>query len=45
MRYGQGYVYYYFPEERLSIAVLCNLMVDTKSMAIALYQAYVEHQK
>ena len=44
---GAGYssVYYYFPEQDLSIAVLCNLMVDPKPMAIALYQAYVEHQK
>jgi len=44
---GAGYssIYYYFPEEGLSIAVLCNLMVDPKPIAIALYEAYVEHQK
>ena len=44
---GAGYssIYYYFPEDGLSIAVLCNLMVDPKPIAIALYEAYVEHQK
>ncbi|MGB3861549.1 MAG: serine hydrolase domain-containing protein [Candidatus Aminicenantaceae bacterium] len=40
---GAGYssIYYYFPEDGLSIAVLCNLMVDPKPIAIALYEAYV----
>ena len=40
---GAGYssIYYYFPEDDLSIAVLCNLMVDPKPIAIKLYQAYV----
>jgi len=44
---GAGYssIYFYFPEDGLSIAVLCNLMVDLKPTAIALYEAYVEHQK
>jgi len=44
---GAGYssIYYYIPEDDLSIAVLCNLMVDPKPIAIALYQAYVKHQK
>ncbi len=44
---GAGYssIYYYFSEDCLSIAVLCNLMVDPKPIAIALYQAYAEHQK
>jgi D-alanyl-D-alanine carboxypeptidase len=44
---GAGYssIYFYFPEDGLSVAVLCNLMVDLKPTAIALYQAYVEHQR
>jgi len=44
---GAGYssIYYYLPEKGLSIAVLCNLMVDPKPIALALYQAYAEHQK
>ena len=44
---GAGYssIFYYVPEDGLSIAVLCNLMVDPKPIAIALYEAYVKHQK
>ncbi len=44
---GAGYssVYFYVPEDGISIAVLGNLMVDLKPIAIALYEAYVEHQK
>jgi D-alanyl-D-alanine carboxypeptidase len=44
---GAGYssVYHYFPEDGLSTAVLCNLMVDPKPIAIALCEAYVEHQE
>jgi len=44
---GAGYssIFYYFPEDGLSLAVLCNLMVDPKPIAIALYEAYVKHQK
>jgi len=44
---GAGYssIYFYFPEERLSIAVLCNLMVDLKPIATALYEAYVDQYK
>jgi hypothetical protein len=44
---GAGYssVYYYSSKDGLSIAVLCNLMVDPKSIAIALYETYVEHHK
>jgi len=44
---GAGYssIYFYFPENGLSIAVLGNLMVDLKPIAITLYEAYVEHQK
>lgn len=44
---GAGYssIYFYFPKDGLSIAVLCNLMVDLKPIAIALYQTYVEHQQ
>ena len=44
---GAGYssVYFYFPEEGLSIAVLGNLMVDLQPVAIALYDAYLEHQE
>ena len=43
--FGYSSIYLYFPEDALSIAVLCNLMVDLKPVAIALYEAYVEHQK
>jgi CubicO group peptidase (beta-lactamase class C family) len=44
---GAGYssVYFYVPEDGISIAVLGNLMVDLKPVAVALYEAYVEHQK
>ena len=44
---GAGYssVYCYFPQDGLSIAVLCNLMVDLKPIAVALYEAYAERQK
>ena len=44
---GAGYssVYLYVPEDGISIAVLGNLMVDLKPAALALYEAYVEHQK
>lgn len=44
---GAGYssIYYYVPEDDLSIAVLCNLMVDPKPVAIALYQAYEKIDK
>ena len=41
---GHSSIYLYFPEEGLSIAVLGNLMVDLKPIAIDLYEAYVEHQ-
>jgi D-alanyl-D-alanine carboxypeptidase len=42
---GAGYssVYFYVPEDGVSIAVLGNLMVDLKPTALALYEAYVEH--
>jgi D-alanyl-D-alanine carboxypeptidase len=41
---GAGYssVYCYFSKDGLVIAVLCNLMVDPKPIAIALYETYVE---
>ena len=44
---GAGYssIFFYFPESGLSLAVLCNLMVDPKPIAVALYEAYVKHQK
>ncbi len=43
---GVGYssIYFYFPEDGLSIAVLGNLMVDLKPIAIALHGTYQEHQ-
>jgi len=44
---GAGYssVYFYVPENGISIAVLGNLMIDLKPTALALYEAYVEHQE
>jgi D-alanyl-D-alanine carboxypeptidase len=44
---GAGYssIYFYLPQDRLSIAVLGNLMVDLKPVAIALYEVYAEHYK
>ena len=44
---GLGYssIYFYFPEEEISIAVLGNLMVDLKPVATDLYEAYVEHRR
>ena len=43
---GLGYasIYFHFPEEGLSIAVLGNLMVDLKPIATALRQAYVGYR-
>lgn len=39
---GIGYssVFLYVPHDRITIAVLCNLMVDPKPIAISLYNAY-----
>ncbi len=39
---GIGYssVFFYVPDDRVTIAVLCNLMIDTKPIAISLYNAY-----
>jgi D-alanyl-D-alanine carboxypeptidase len=39
---GIGYasVFFYVPDDRLTIAVLCNLMVDPKPVAVALYNIY-----
>ena len=44
---GAGYssIYFYFPKNGLTIAVLGNLMVDLEPIATALYETYVEHQK
>lgn len=44
---GAGYssVFFYVPEDGISIAVLGNSMVDLKPTALALYEAYVDHQK
>jgi D-alanyl-D-alanine carboxypeptidase len=44
---GAGYaaVYFYVPEDGVSIAVLGNLMVDLKPAALALYEACVEHRE
>ncbi len=43
--FGYASVYFYVPEDGISIAVLGNLMVDLKPTALALYEAYGEHQK
>lgn len=43
--FGYSSVYLYVPEDRISIAVLGNLMVDLKPAALALYGAYVEHNE
>lgn len=41
---GIGYSsIYYFPDNKLSIAVLCNQMIDPKSMSIALFETYLEN--
>lgn len=39
---GIGYasVFFYVPDDRLTIAVLCNLMIDPKPIAVKLYNAY-----
>jgi D-alanyl-D-alanine carboxypeptidase len=39
---GIGYssVFLYIPDDRLTIVVLCNLMVDPKPIAVTLYNAY-----
>ncbi len=39
---GSGYtsVYYYVPEDKISIAVLCNSFVDPKSIAVELYKGF-----
>lgn len=39
---GDSSVYFYFPDERLTIAVLANAMVDLGPVAMALYNAYQE---
>ena len=43
---GAGYssIYYYFPDNGLTIAVLGNVMVDLQPTALALYETYLEHQ-
>lgn len=43
--FGYSSVYLYVPKDGISIAVLGNLMVDLKPTALALYEAYVEHQE
>ena len=44
---GIGYasIYYYLPDNGISIAVLSNLMVNIKPIAIALHEAYMKHQE
>lgn len=44
---GAGFssIYLYYPEDGLTIAVLGNLMVDLKPVALALHQAYMDNQK
>jgi D-alanyl-D-alanine carboxypeptidase len=41
---GIGYtsVFYYIPDDKLTIAVLCNSFVDPKPIAVALYNKYKE---
>ena len=40
---GDSSIYFYFPDERLTIAVLANAMVDLEPVAMALYEAYQEN--
>jgi len=44
---GAGYssIFFNIPEDDLTLVVLCNLMVDPKPIAIALYEAYIKHIK
>ena len=44
---GAGFssVYYYVPEDGISIVVLGNAMVDLRPVAIALHKAYLAHQQ
>ena len=43
---GAGYssVFFYVPEDGISIAVLGNVMVDLKPTALALYEGYAERE-
>jgi D-alanyl-D-alanine carboxypeptidase len=43
--FGYSSVYLYVPDDRISIAVLGNRMVDLKPAAMALYEAHVEQQE
>jgi D-alanyl-D-alanine carboxypeptidase len=43
--FGYASVYLYVPDDRISIAILGNRMVDLKPAALALYEAYVEQQE
>jgi D-alanyl-D-alanine carboxypeptidase len=44
---GIGYssVFYYIPDDKLSIAVLCNSFADPKLIAVELYKGYKNFQK
>ena len=44
---GAGYasIYLHMPMENLTIVVLCNLMIDAKPIALALYRAYAAGHK
>ncbi len=44
---GAGYasLYYSVPESGVTVAVLCNLMVDPKPIAVELYEAYQSGQE
>ncbi len=43
--FGYASIYFYVPEDGITIAVLGNLMVDLEPTALALYEAYLEHQE
>jgi D-alanyl-D-alanine carboxypeptidase len=42
---GDSSVYFYFPDEGLTIALLANAMVDLEPVAMALYDTYQENKQ
>lgn len=42
---GDSSIYFYFPDEPLTIAVLANAMVDLGPVAMALYEVYQENKE
>jgi CubicO group peptidase (beta-lactamase class C family) len=42
---GDSSIYFHFPDERLTIAVLANAMVDLAPVAMALYEVYQENKE